>query len=344
LFPVCSLTLQLLFSIKSSAFVVSAEFLMAQLAQTLLEAIPLLKIDGPILAVVIFVYLIYAYFSCRVRHLPGPFYSKITAFIYNWHGYRNTSNQYVYSLHQRYGPVVRVAPHLISFNSVEAINAIYGARSDFPKPPHVANLDNYGAPNTFSSVANEDHRKRRSRYASILFKSNMVQGPAYEAILERTRKVAQQIGVAADRGKSVDIYRIFHWYALDNAAMVTSGTSMGLLDGNDPAFSEDLREVFLGLAYVYYFPVVELFTSYAPNFLHYLVPEHLRLAVKAHERMQKSNLQHYLTARDITTKEFDKAVSERLRTHKDYNTRTLTEMHVASEVCDQILAGIDTLR
>src|SRR5438045_3349022 len=144
-----------------------------------LEGILPAKIDIRTLTLAMILYLMYAFYTCQVRHIPGPFISKITAFLYNYHGYRNTSNQYVYSLHQRYGSVVRVAPHLVSFNSVEAINAIYGVRSGFPKPPHIANLDNYGAPNTFSSVANEDHRRRRNRYASVLSKTNMTQGTAF---------------------------------------------------------------------------------------------------------------------------------------------------------------------
>jgi hypothetical protein len=157
--------------------------------------------------------------------------------------------------------------------------------------------------------------------------------------MSRTEQVLKYIRSAVKENQSVDIYKIFHYYALDNASVIASGTSMGLLDGKFRELSKDLREVFQGLAYVYYFPVMEFFLRLIPRVSHYIIPERMWAAVEAHKRMEKSSLEHYLKSRALKEIEFDKAVSLRLRGHRDYATPALTEMHVASEVCDQILAG-----
>ena len=284
-------------------------------------------------------YVTFAFYSCRLKHLPGPISSNVTSLPYDFHGYKNTSNQYVRALHNAYGPVVRVTPNLVSFSSVEAITAIYGVRSNFPKPPHISNLDNYGKPNTFSTVSNEEHRRRRSRYASTFSKSNITIGAGYDGIMRRTEKVLKFIRNAMQEGQSVDIYKLFHYYALDNASVITAGISMGLLDGKNLKFSCDLREVFQGLTYVYYFPVVSFFLWLMPKLSQYVIPRRMLMAVQAHKRVQKSNMEHYVKSKTSTKIEFEKAVSLRLRGHRDYNSPALTEMHVASEVCDQILAG-----
>jgi len=130
----------------------------------------------------------YPIFSCSVRHVPGPYISKATSLWLTYQGYKNNANQHIHRLHKAYGPVIRVTPDVVSFHSVEAITTIYRGRSNFPKPPSAASMDNYGKPNTFSSVSNEDHRRRGGRYASSYSKSNMTQENGYEGILQRANK------------------------------------------------------------------------------------------------------------------------------------------------------------
>jgi cytochrome P450 len=45
----------------------------------------------------------------------------------------------------------------------------------------------------------------------------------------------------------------------------------------------------------------------------------------------------------VGTSEYNKSVLSKLQTHKDYQSPDLTEMHVASEISDHLLAGADTL-
>lgn len=292
-----------------------------------------------LLLLISYTFVIHPVFLCGVRHVPGPYISKVTSLWLTYQGYKNTANQYIHSLHKKYGPVVRIAPNVVSFNSVEAIPAIYGVRSNFPKPPSAANMDNYGKANTFSSVSNEDHRRRRGRYALSYSRSNMTQGSGYDGILERTKQLLAIIDGTVMKGQSVDIYKIFHYYAVDNAAVIASGTTTGLLDGQNIRYSQDLRNMFKGLAYVYYFSVTSLLIRIMPNVSAYLLPKAVVNALYSYRLVQEKNIEHYLRSRSIQEPEFEKAVLARLQEHKDYGSPDLTDMHIASEISDHLLAG-----
>ncbi len=312
----------------------------SDLAKFSLATLAMLYPLSALLALLSYTFVIYPVFFCSVRNVPGPYISKVTSLWLMYQGYKNNINQYIHGLHQTYGPVVRMAPNVVSFNSVEAIPAIYGVRSNFQKPPSAANMDNYGKPNTFSSVANEDHRRRRGRYASSYSKSNMTQGSGYEGILKRTKKLLAIIHDAVVNQQSVDIYKICHYYAIDNAAVIASGTTMGLLDGHTVGYSKDLREMFIGLAYVFYFSIISLLLRIIPNVSAYFLPKHVLKALQAHKRVQEKNIEHYIRSRSIQDPEFEKAVLRRLQDHNDYGSHDLTDMHVASEISDHLLAGM----
>jgi hypothetical protein len=151
--------------------------------------------------------------------------------------------------------------------------------------------------------------------------------------------VLAMIDDAVMNGNSIDIYNVFHYYAVDNAAVIASGTTLGLLDGQNTGYSQDLRDMFTGLAYVFYFPIVSMLIRFMPIAYPYLLPEPVLKALQAHGRVQEKNIEHYQRSREVEEPEFQKAVLVRLQEHKDYGSPDLTDMHVASEISDHLLAG-----
>jgi hypothetical protein len=280
-------------------------------------------------------------FFDNLGHVPGPLVSRFTALWLMWKGYNNQSNQYVHGLHLRYGPAVRIAPNFVSFNCICSIPSIYGVRSNFPKNQSAASMDNYGKPNTFSSSANDDHRRRRNRYASAYSKSVMTTGAAYAGFLRRTTMVLDEIKRATIDGRSVDIYSLFHFYSIDNASVITLGRSPRLLEGRNREISKDLRDMFKGLSYVFYFGMTKAAMKYFPSSRNY-IPGSLLLAIEAHEKVETYNLAQYEIAVKAEAREFKQSVLARLMSHKDYGSGDLTTMHVASEIGDHLLAGLYT--
>jgi hypothetical protein len=60
-----------------------------------------------------------------MRRVPGPWYSLLTPAVLRWSEFRANRTRYIHQLHQKYGPVVRIAPEEVSFTSAEAVKEIY---------------------------------------------------------------------------------------------------------------------------------------------------------------------------------------------------------------------------
>ena len=63
--------------------------------------------------------------SAPIAKLPGPAVSKFTSLWLKWKEMSALRTVYIHSLHEEYGPVVRVAPNEVSFTSWAAVKEIY---------------------------------------------------------------------------------------------------------------------------------------------------------------------------------------------------------------------------
>ena len=69
----------------------------------------------------------YNLFLHPLRRFPGPLLWRSTRLTYLYHA-RGSLHRKVRALHDKYGPVVRIAPGELSFNEPEALENIYGLR------------------------------------------------------------------------------------------------------------------------------------------------------------------------------------------------------------------------
>jgi hypothetical protein len=63
--------------------------------------------------------------SSPITAIPGPNYTKITSLWLKMQEFTSNRRPYIHSLHQKYGPVVQLAPNEVSFTSLEALKEIY---------------------------------------------------------------------------------------------------------------------------------------------------------------------------------------------------------------------------
>jgi hypothetical protein len=68
-----------------------------------------------------------------LKDIPGPFWARYTSLWYFKRVHQGSFEQDNISLHQRYGPVVRVAPNQYSISDAAAIKTVYGTGSRFAK-------------------------------------------------------------------------------------------------------------------------------------------------------------------------------------------------------------------
>lgn len=80
---------------------------------------------------------IYRFWLHPLSHVPGP---RLAALTNAWYAYQARNGRMLHlgtTLHQKYGPVVRVGPNELWLNSKDAFRLIYSQRLTvlFPPPP-----------------------------------------------------------------------------------------------------------------------------------------------------------------------------------------------------------------
>lgn len=68
-----------------------------------------------------------------LKAVPGPFAARFTRLWYFLEIYKGSFEKTNIELHEKYGPVVRIAPNEYSIDDVEAAKAIYGHGNAFVK-------------------------------------------------------------------------------------------------------------------------------------------------------------------------------------------------------------------
>lgn len=64
-------------------------------------------------------------FASPLRKVPGPTISLFTSVLLKWKEINAARTLYIHALHNKYGPVVRIAPNEVSFTSWAALKEIY---------------------------------------------------------------------------------------------------------------------------------------------------------------------------------------------------------------------------
>ena len=73
------------------------------------------------------------FFSRSASAIPGPFLARFSNLWRLYHTWRGDSEQTLYNLHCKYGDAVRIGPQVVSISNPEAIEKIYGLKTDFIK-------------------------------------------------------------------------------------------------------------------------------------------------------------------------------------------------------------------
>lgn len=78
-------------------------------------------------------YLYTTLISSPLARIPGPKSFALTKLYLAREDYNGTRTCKLNAFHNQYGPVVRISPNEITFNSTSALRTIYGAGSDFER-------------------------------------------------------------------------------------------------------------------------------------------------------------------------------------------------------------------
>ncbi len=70
----------------------------------------------------------------RLRHVPGPFLAKFTPLWRAYHHWKGVViKDLLIKLHEEHGPLVRIAPNVVSVGEAASVKTIYGTKNKFLK-------------------------------------------------------------------------------------------------------------------------------------------------------------------------------------------------------------------
>ncbi|KAF5350359.1 hypothetical protein D9757_013717 [Collybiopsis confluens] len=105
----------------------------------------------------------------QYRNVPGPLISRYSSIPLAFYSRGGKRALYVDSLHQRYGPLVLIAPRNISCSHPDAINVVYAQGDNaLPKSDFYKAFVMDGTPNLFNTQDRVEHAKRRKALAHPL--------------------------------------------------------------------------------------------------------------------------------------------------------------------------------
>lgn len=96
-----------------------------------------------------------------ISKVPGPWYSKWTGAILTYHWLKGQRTHYVHSLHQQYGPTVRLSPREIGIVDINDVKNVYHLREKFVKSSFYRDVTVSSEPNMFNTADVQYNRRLR---------------------------------------------------------------------------------------------------------------------------------------------------------------------------------------
>ena len=135
-------------------------------------------------------------------------------------------------LHDRYGPVVRLSPNELAFNTHQAFQDVYGhrnGRKDLEKHPiHVGAVDPMPGVQTISMADHDNHaRQRKALSYGFSKKALWEQESIVQAFID---KLIKNIDRYAQSGEVFNIVAWYNYLTFDVIGDLSFGESFGCLD------------------------------------------------------------------------------------------------------------------
>ena len=255
-------------------------------------------------------------------------------------------------LHREFGPVVRIGPNEISFNSLSATRAIYGAGSGFERTSFYRLFDAYGRPNLFTFASGQLHRERK-KLVSHIYANQTVLSAHFSTLVKR--KVAGFLDLLEREPElGSEIFASLHYFSFDAISEFVYGPLHGgtnALSGSK--HSRDLIQDILNPArrrlawFGVHFPAYTKWITTRTGLLENLLTSAGVMPMKkpfTYTGIRQHALKAFHSFKnapaDIKAKNAETTVIGRLfRVQKEMR---LSDMDIASECADHLLAGIDT--
>ncbi|CAH0018868.1 unnamed protein product [Clonostachys rhizophaga] len=189
-----------------------------------------------VLVLLVIYYFTATVFSRGLHRIPGPFLRTISPIPRLWSVYKGFSHEDDSALHERYGPIVRLGPNLVSINSADELNTIYGVSALFYKSRFYSLAEGYDEegliPDPFVTTDKLMHSRLRRGAANAYSLNSMVQLEAY--VDPVTERLANKIRKEYATGKkTVNLGKLVQQYAMDAICALTYGKDLNHIEKGD---------------------------------------------------------------------------------------------------------------
>lgn len=193
-------------------------------AEKSLSHIHLLSFGILILFIAAAVHVIYSLFFSPYSHIPGPWICKITSYFTKYHDIRLQRTRKIHEWHNKYGPVVLIAPGEVSFSGPSATREIYGATGRHPKSRYFDNFLSYGGERaTFNTLDYHDHRERRKLSFSFFQATTIYTSSFIDPVRSRALAFVNQVDRDIQVTSTIDLFHRINLYAFDNVTKLLFG-------------------------------------------------------------------------------------------------------------------------
>lgn len=180
-------------------------------------SIPLLA-AGLLVALGVYRFIVYPAFLSPLSKIPNAHWSAPFSPLWIHNGRRLEKETFVtHEAHQRLGPVVRLAPDVISVNNVDGgIRTIYAG--GYEKGDWYKNVfNNYGLQPMFSMPEHARHSQRRKMLSNIYAKSTLQNSEGMHAVTSiiLNDRLVPRLQQAAKTGQPIEFYDFFSAAAMD---------------------------------------------------------------------------------------------------------------------------------
>jgi hypothetical protein len=294
--------------------------------------------------------LIYPLLFSPLGRIPGP---KLYAFT-KWRLARDDWGQRtrtIHALHRQYGPVIRIGPNEVHFNSISALRTIYGAGSGFERTNFYAMFNAYGKMNLFTFPSVAEHAKRKRLLAHAYSKSSILKHYPATIIEGKIRDFLHLLD-RTPQANGVEIFSALHYYSIDVITTFLYGTTKV---GATTAMQGTLEHVnLLNDIMDHSRRRLSWFAVHLPSLTFWLYTRtgQLEAWIKHILPMQKPatytgirahalRAMHNYRDADAATRDgaHDSIIAQLWKVKDDLR---LDDLEVASECADHLLAGIDT--
>lgn len=180
----------------------------------------------PVVGAVALIAAVY-YKSLALKNVPGPFITRYSKIPLLYQTITLNRTRYIHDLHQKYGPLVRLAPDEVSLNHPPSVGPIY----NYEKTHFYNAFEAYGAKNMFSTPDRAHHSGRRKHLGGEYTKQYMLKPENLTVIYDRVRQMVNNIVP----GEPKDVFFLFNYLAQDVISGFFFGNQNGshLLQGQD---------------------------------------------------------------------------------------------------------------